>query len=125
MIGTKFDDQKPRWALIPFNALRMIVLALTYGATKYGAYNWANGIDYDRVYSATMRHLTAWWEGEEVDDETNLSHLAHAGCNILFLIHYTLNTKYNEFDTRPNKVTKLKTTESNKEKTNERYPSSL
>lgn len=37
-----------------------------------------------------LRHVFAWIRFEPRDSETTLSHLAHAGCCILFLITYEL-----------------------------------
>lgn len=62
---------------------------LAFGAGKYAPRNWEQGITYSRVWSAAMRHLTAWWQGEDSDVETGLSHLAHAGCCVLFLLAFT------------------------------------
>ena len=46
-----------------------------------------------RYYDAAMRHLLAWFEGEKNDEETGLNHLAHAGCDILFLLWFDLTKK--------------------------------
>jgi hypothetical protein len=32
-----------------------------------------------------MRHLLAFWSGEETDPESGLPHLAHALCGLMFL----------------------------------------
>lgn len=53
-----------------------------------GARNWEKGIAYSRVFAALMRHMWAWWRGEDKDAETGLSHLWHAGCCISFLIAF-------------------------------------
>jgi hypothetical protein len=45
---------------------------------------------YSRLYAATMRHMTAWWEGEKADPETGFSHLSHASCCALFLLAFEL-----------------------------------
>lgn len=85
--GLKFDAQKDRWDLLPTAAVRQIVKVLTFGANKYGDDNWRHVPDARRrYYAAAMRHLTAWWEGTENDEETGVSHLAHAACCILFLM---------------------------------------
>ena len=95
--GQKHDAQKDRWDLLPTAAVRQIVKVLTFGATKYGDQNWEFVAEARRrYYAATMRHLTAWWEGEENDMETGLSHLAHAGCCILFLLQKSLTNKTEE-----------------------------
>ena len=97
--GRKDDQDKRRWDLVPVEAMEQVVDVLTYGAKKYEDRNWEKGITWGRVFAATMRHLWSYWRGEQNDPESELSHLAHAGCNVLFLLHYK---KYRtEFDDRP------------------------
>ena len=88
--GIKHDTGKPMWAILPFDAIGSIAKVLTFGAEKYGPRNWEKGMDWDRPFSALMRHLTSWWEGEDKDKETGFSHLWHAGSCLLFLIAYEL-----------------------------------
>ena len=90
-LGRKDDGAKDPWHLMPFDALRSITKVLAGGALKYGPRNWERGMDWDRPYAALMRHMTAWWEGREASDpETGCSHLAHAGCCVLFLLAYEI-----------------------------------
>ena len=87
MIGKKFDNEKPRWSLLPFKEIEEIVDVLTFGAQKYEDDNWKKVPDgRDRYFSALIRHLTAWWNGERLDSQSGKSHLAHAGCCLLFLM---------------------------------------
>ena len=86
----KNDEGKRRWELIPVDALEEIIKVLEHGAVKYDDHNWSRGAAWSRYWSATMRHVTAWWWGESNDEETGLSHLAHAGCCIIFLLAYEL-----------------------------------
>jgi hypothetical protein len=65
-----------------------VLAVLEFGAAKYGPRNWEKGMAWHRPYSAAMRHLWAWWMGEDRDQETGLSHLAHALCCIMFLMAY-------------------------------------
>lgn len=51
-----------------------------------GQWNWAKGFTWSRLIGAALRHLFAFARGEDRDPESGLSHLAHAGCCILFLI---------------------------------------
>lgn len=88
MEGRKDDSGKAPWHLLPPDALNHIALVLEYGARKYGDRNWEKGMAWSRPFSALMRHMWAWWRGEDRDPETGLSHLAHAGCCILFLLEY-------------------------------------
>lgn len=86
--GTKHDGGKVRYDLLSPHFLKGVAAVLTYGAAKYGAHNWRAGIVYSRCFAALMRHLWAWWEGEDHDPETGLPHLWHAGCCLMFLTEY-------------------------------------
>jgi len=88
--GVKHDQEKDPWHLVPWDAIREVVKVLKFGATKYAPRNWERGMDYHRCFRATINHMTAWWDGEDNDPETGISHLAHAACNCLFLMAYKL-----------------------------------
>lgn len=88
--GVKHDSGKAPWHLLPFDAIGGVVGVLAHGATKYATRNWERGMDWSRPYSALLRHLTAWWGGEEYDPDSGRRHLAHVACNALFLLAYTL-----------------------------------
>jgi hypothetical protein len=88
-LGLKFDSDKPDWSLLPLHLLRGIVRVLGYGAKKYARNNWQHVPDAKNRYTAALlRHLAAWQGGERVDPETQLSHLHHIGCCLLFLIWF-------------------------------------
>ncbi|EJF77436.1 hypothetical protein MCQ_01520, partial [Candidatus Bartonella washoeensis Sb944nv] len=82
----KNDDGKARVDLIPPLSLIEIGRVLEFGAKKYGANNWRNGMHWSRFHGAALRHLLAWFGGENKDGESDLSHLAHAACCLLFLM---------------------------------------
>lgn len=84
----KGDAGKPRYDLLPPELLEETAIVLEYGARKYSPNNWVNGADWGRYFAAMMRHLWAWWRGEDNDPETGLSHLAHAACCLGFLMAY-------------------------------------
>ena len=84
----KDDNTKTRYDLLPPELLEETAKVLTFGAQKYSAHNWAQGASWSRYFSAMMRHMWAWWRGEDNDPETGFSHLAHAACCISFLIAY-------------------------------------
>lgn len=90
--GVRLDSNKPRWSLLPLDAVGEVVKVFTFGAAKYSDNNWRlPGIRYGQHYSAAMRHLASFWEGEEKEGESKLYHLAHACCDILMLLASTLN----------------------------------
>lgn len=86
--GKKFDTGKPPIGLIARSALEQEALVMAFGATKYERHNWRGGIHWSRLIDATLRHVLAFNEGEDIDPETGLSHLAHARCCLAFLIEY-------------------------------------
>lgn len=86
--GVKFDGGKVRMDLLPPELPFAVADILGFGAGKYGDRNWEKGMNWSRVFGALMRHMWAWWGGENTDAETGKSHLWHAGCCIAFLIAY-------------------------------------
>lgn len=87
ILGMKFDDDKPRWELLPYEEMEDIVKVLTFGAKKYDDDNWQRVEPFNkRYFGAFMRHLIAWWTGKKKDPQSGMSHLAHAACNLLFLM---------------------------------------
>jgi len=83
--GKKFDGGKLRYDLIPADTFKQLVEVITFGANKYAPNNWQK-VESDRYIAALYRHVEAWRMGEERDQESGLHHLAHAMCNVLFLL---------------------------------------
>lgn len=96
--GKKFDGDKVRMELLSTEALRQIAMVMTFGAKKYDSHNWRKGLEWSRVLGALLRHTTAFLNGEDKDPETGLSHMAHAGCCVMFLLEYEKTNK--QFDDR-------------------------
>jgi len=82
----KFDTDKPQMELLDPYALEQIAAVMTFGAKKYAAHNWRQGFKFSRLIGAAFRHLSAYTRGEDKDPESGLSHLAHLGCCVMFLI---------------------------------------
>ena len=89
-VAVRDDSGKTNWSLMPFEALEEINKVLEFGATKYSANNWqeGTGFKYSRVLNSLLRHVFAFMRGEDKDPESGLSHMAHAGCNVLFILYY-------------------------------------
>lgn len=85
-VAIKHDGEKVRIDLIPTVALEEIAKVLTFGAKKYDSWNWTKGFKWSRLIGAALRHLFAFMRGQDKDPETGLSHLAHLGCCVVFLI---------------------------------------
>lgn len=103
--GKKFDQEKIRADLLPVDSLLEISKIFTFGAKKYGDRNWEKGMNWSRIYGALLRHIFSWWLGEDKDPETKETHLAHAGCCIMFLLAY--EKRGVGLDDRPNKKVKF------------------
>jgi hypothetical protein len=86
--GVKYDQEKPDMSLLSSIAIIKIAEVMTHGKKKYSAHNWRGGISYSRLLSAGLRHLFAYVGGEDKDPETGLSHLAHLGCCVMFLLEF-------------------------------------
>lgn len=86
-VDTKRDSGKPQWHLLPFAAVEEIIKVLMFGDEKYSPGSWMDANNFrNQYFSAAMRHMAAWGDDEDFDSESGLSHLAHAGACILFLI---------------------------------------
>ena len=83
--GAAGAKKAPMWLLPPY-ALQQTAWVHKLGASKYQPYNWRDtGVCATTYISAIMRHLDAWRDGEDIDPESGVTHLAHiaASCNIL------------------------------------------
>ena len=83
--GQRDDDGKPRHDLIAPEMLDGVAAVLAFGVKKYGERDWEKGLLWGNTLASTMRHLIAWMQREELDEESGLPHLDHAACNIMFL----------------------------------------
>lgn len=98
----KHDSGKANWSLMPWEAVEEINKVLEFGANKYAAHNWqqGEGFRYTRVLNSLLRHVFAYMRGEDLDPESGLSHMAHAGCNVLFILYYIKNKSRYKNDDR-------------------------
>lgn len=97
--GLKYDGYKSPLSLLPGRSLRAIGEVMAYGKIKYDAHNWRKGISHSRLLDAALRHLSSISDGDFIDEESGLRHLAHAATNLLFLLemqetHPELNDLY-------------------------------
>lgn len=87
----KDDDGKLRFDLLPSEAEAELVAVLTYGAVKYSPNGWKTVPEArDRYFAALRRHLSERRMGRLVDAETGLPTLAHALCDLTFLLQLDL-----------------------------------
>lgn len=96
----KHDQGKPRMDLIRPEFTLELGKALAYGADKYNEkhgeipnYLKGGGFNYSKILASLERHIAQWKGGENTDEESGLSHLAHAAVNVMFLLTYELTDK--------------------------------
>lgn len=94
VIGRKFDQEKPRYDLLPANALEEVVKVLTYGASKYDDENWRKVPEGRRRYfAASQRHLWKHKRGELIDADSKCYHLACAITSLMFMLEKELTNE--------------------------------
>lgn len=75
LMGTK----KVPLSLVPVSSTIYQALAMEDGAIKYGPYNWRSNKVIASIYvDAALRHLAAWFDGEELAADSQKPHLGHA-----------------------------------------------
>lgn len=80
--------------------LAEVGVAMLEGAVKYGRHNYrAVGVRASVYYDATRRHLDKWWEGEDLDPDSSLSHITKAITSLVVLRDAMLQGKIE--DDRP------------------------
>lgn len=87
-IKTVMTEPKTPIHLMPPQFIEGVAAVLQHGAGKYAPNNWMAGMSWSTVFGGIMRHLWAFFRGEEQDKESGLPHLAHAACGIMFLHWY-------------------------------------
>ena len=97
----KLDEGKLRYDLVPFHAMDEVARVLTYGVNKYPKpeQNWfvnSKPEDLKRYRAALLRHMSRVMQGEEIDEESGLRHLAQIATNCLFLME--LEDKFREVE---------------------------
>lgn len=69
----------PLFSVVPPSSLAYEAWAMRDGASKYGPFNWREkGVRISIYIDAAIRHILAYWDGEERAQDSNVHHLAHA-----------------------------------------------
>lgn len=90
-------------SVLPAQVLLEMATALFEGDRKYGKSNYrVAGVRASIYYDAAMRHLMAWWEGQDIDPDSGISHVTKAIAGLTVLRDAMLNDMWN--DDRPPKV---------------------
>lgn len=77
---------KAPMSTVPAAVLAEVGVAMLEGACKYGRSNFRiAGVRASVYYDATMRHLMSWWEGEDTDPDSGMSHVTKAITSLVVL----------------------------------------
>lgn len=98
-LGVKHDQGKNRLGLMISGfsrSIEQVGLVATFGAQKYADDGWITVPDATRRYTdAMLRHLIKDMQGERIDDESGLPHLAHCAWCALAILDLELRKNAN------------------------------
>ena len=87
-VGTK----KPPMSTVPAPVMMEVGTAMLEGARKYGRHNYRiSHVRASVYYDATLRHLFSWFEGEDIDADSGMSHVTKAIASLIVLRDAQIN----------------------------------
>lgn len=110
--GTKDTNPKDSLGIkkVPLSGMPAPVLlecglVKLHGDLKYGRYNWRDaGVRGSVYYDASMRHMMAWYEGEDLDPDSEINHIAHAIAGLMVLRDSMIQGNWTDDRPKPTKV---------------------
>ena len=94
---TIYGEAKPKISSTPVIGIREMGKVFELGAKKYGRFNWRlHSVSATVYYDASWRHLSAWFEGEDIDPESGVSHLAHVMACMTILMDAEAEGMFND-----------------------------
>ena len=96
--GGEKGTKPERFDLLPVGAIEAVARHYAVGAEKYAAHNWRRGYEWSKSYAALQRHASAFWKGEDIDEETGSPHMAAVAFHAFTLL--TFMTEHPGFDDR-------------------------
>lgn len=71
---------------IPLTVISELGIAMLEGARKYGRHNYrVDGVRASVYIDAVFRHISKWWEGEDLDPDSELNHITKAIASLVVL----------------------------------------
>lgn len=87
-------------SVLPLGVMMEVALGMLEGGLKYGRHNYRiAGVRASVYFDATVRHLFDWWEGEDIDPDSELSHITKAIASLTVLRDAMQNGRWT--DDRP------------------------
>jgi|JI10StandDraft_1071094.scaffolds.fasta_scaffold58205_4 hypothetical protein len=95
-----FGVKKASLSCVSAPVLMEVGVGMQEGGCKYGRHNYrVIGVLGSVYYDASLRHLMSWWEGEDIDPDSGMSHVTKAICSLVVLRDAMIQGKFN--DDRP------------------------
>jgi len=92
-----------QFCTIPLTVMWEVGVAMLEGARKYGRHNYrVAGVRGSVYVDAAIGHVSSWWEGEDRDPDTGLSHITKAIASLVVLRDAMIQDKF--IDDRPPKT---------------------
>jgi len=83
---------KPMFELIDPDFILGVACILTHGAYKYSPNSWQS-VPKEEYHGALNRHINAYLRGESFDRSSQMFHLDHAACDLMFLRWFETQNK--------------------------------
>lgn len=117
--------KKVPMSTVPATVLMELGLAMMEGARKYGRHNYrVAGVRSSVYYDAAMRHLMDWWEGEDTDPDSGLSHVTKAIASLTVLRDSMIKENWTDDRPRRNEGFSIKVLNEKAAEIIEKYPDS-
>lgn len=86
----RYNEGKPELSYIldVMPALKDMVEVMEFGAIKYERNNWKKGFPKDKLLDSLLRHIDAFYSGEDIDPDSGKLHVGHIMCNAAFLAYH-------------------------------------
>jgi hypothetical protein len=92
--------KKAPFSTVSAPVMAEVGVAMMEGALKYGRHNFRGvGVRASVYYDATIRHLFSYWEGEDQDPDSGMSHVTKAIASLMVLRDAMIQNKCD--DDRP------------------------
>lgn len=83
---------KVPFSTVPAQVVAELGIAMLEGGLKYGRHNYrVAGVRASVYVDAAMRHILAWWEGQDIDPDSGLSHVTKAIASLSVLRDAQIN----------------------------------
>lgn len=88
----RYNEWKIDWTLIDFESIQPLVEILEFWAKKYSRDNWklwGEKMKREEILKSLMRHVIAYQQGEDIDEESWCKHIGCMMANLMFLEYHT------------------------------------